>query len=96
MTGPIAGVAPGTRGYALRLDQVTSLLLYTSRKGISVTGTYPEVEAAYRRVLIHNLLLGWWGFPFGLIWTPMAMLRNRRALMRLRRQTMSSPASAPR
>ena len=29
-----------------------------------------------------SLLLGWWGFPWGLIWTPIQVVRNVSALMR--------------
>jgi hypothetical protein len=48
-----------------------------------VTGTVAALEAAHRRILQHNLTLGWWGVPFGVVWTP-ASLRNRRALAALR------------
>jgi hypothetical protein len=34
-------------------------------------------------VLVHNLCLGWWGFPFGLIWTPVALVQNARARSKL-------------
>ena len=40
----------------------------------------------YRKVLTHNLALRWWGFPFGVAWTIMALVRNRTAFAELRRR----------
>lgn len=36
---------------------------------------------ALRKDTAFTLLLGWWGFPFGLIITPIQVFRNVRALM---------------
>ncbi len=47
-------------------------------------GTTEQLEAAYRKALLHNLLLGWWGIPFGLIWTPVALAANAKALRQVR------------
>jgi hypothetical protein len=36
-----------------------------------------------------SLVLGWWGFPWGLIWTPVQMFRNVAGILK------SSDSSAP-
>jgi hypothetical protein len=43
-----------------------------------------QLEDIARGARTHNLLLGWWGVPFGVIWTPMALTRNARAMRQLR------------
>jgi hypothetical protein len=63
---------------------VTSVIIMTQRRSVILTGTFEELEAGYRKVLTHNLLAGWWGFPFGLVWTPMTLHRNARAFRQLR------------
>jgi len=68
---------PGS--HQLRLGKVTGMLLLTQRSTRVYEGTLDELELAYRATLRHNLLLGWWGLPFGLIWTPIWLSRNRSA-----------------
>jgi hypothetical protein len=76
------------------LIQVTSVLVLTSRKRRSITAASSgELHRLYRNVLIHNLSLGRWGFPFGLIWTPLALIQNVRALSQLR--TLSGGVADP-
>jgi hypothetical protein len=70
--------------YQLTLGTVTSWLLLTQRKAKVYDGTLDELESTYRSTLRHNLALGWWGLPFGLIWTPIWLSRNRAARKRLR------------
>jgi len=77
-------MAASTGDYRLVLTEVTSVLLVTYRRSRVFGGTLDELEAAYRRVRRHNLLLGWWGVPFGLIWTPLNLWRNRRRREALR------------
>ncbi|MDA8185122.1 MAG: hypothetical protein M0035_11985 [Actinomycetota bacterium] len=79
--------------FKLVLLQVTSIVIYTRRSQLTFTGTLPALEAAYRTVLRHNLLAGWWGFPFGIVWTPLALLRNRTTMRKLR-QLGASPSGA--
>ncbi len=66
----------------MRFVKVTSALVVTHRQ--AQVGTREQIEAAYRSALIHNLLLGWWGIPFGLIWTPIALAANAKALRQVR------------
>lgn len=80
--GPAEPADPNLR-YQVLLTQVTSLLLFTRKQTKPFVGTAHEVQQRYRRVLAHNLLLGWWGFPFGLLWTPLALWRNASAIGQL-------------
>jgi hypothetical protein len=64
--------------------KVTSVLVVTHRQAQVVAGTREQLEAPYRSALIHNLLLGWWGIPCGLIWTPVALAANAKALRQVR------------
>jgi hypothetical protein len=73
---------PGS--HQITLGEVTSMLLLTRRSARVYEGTLDELEHAYRATLRHNLLLGWWGLPFGLIWTPIWLSRNRAARRALR------------
>ncbi len=76
--------AGGARIFRLRLTKVTSVILITQQRRTNYTGTLAQLENTARSVLVYNLLLGWWGIPFGLIWTPMALVRNAKALKQLR------------
>jgi hypothetical protein len=81
-------MAAATQGsYRLLLTEVTSMLVVTQRRSRVFGGTPQELEAAYRRVRRHNLLLGWWGIPLGIVWTPLDLWRNRRRHAALRRLT---------
>jgi hypothetical protein len=91
---PAPSVAPPTPGgqwapphaekLRVTLIQVTSFVLMTQRRARTCTGTLAECQAFARKVMIHNLLLGWWGIPFGLVWTPMALSKNAKTLGKLR------------
>jgi hypothetical protein len=88
------GLPPPARVFTLTLVQVTSIVFVTMRKRPTASsGNTEDLRALYRRVLLHNLLLGWWGFPFGLVWTPVALASNRRALSSLR--SLMTSGSAP-
>jgi len=76
---------PPAARYRLTIIEVTSVLIVTSRKSKSVSGSMEDAAAHYRSVLTHNLLAGWWGFPFGPIWTVVALVRNRKTLAQLRK-----------
>ena len=75
---------PPPARYRLTITEVTSVVIVTIRKSRGVIGSFSEAEALYRRVLTHNLIAGWWGFPFGPIWTVMALVRNGKAMAHLR------------
>jgi hypothetical protein len=72
------------RLYRVRLTKVSSFILMTQQRHTVYTGTLEQLEAAARSAQTHNLLLGWWGIPFGLIWTPIALARNAKAMRQLR------------
>jgi len=76
--------------YRLLLTEVTSVLVVTRRRSRIFGGSPEELDEAYRRVRRHNLLLGWWGFPFGVVWTALNLWRNRRRHAALRRLTVRS------
>lgn len=38
-----------------------------------------------------SLLFGWWGFPWGLIWTPIQVVRNIVAIVRSEESAVPSP-----
>jgi hypothetical protein len=84
-------MAAATQGsYRLLLTEVTGMLVVTQRRSRVFGGSPEELDAAYRRVRRHNLLLGWWGFPFGVPWTTVNLWRNRRRHAALRRLTVRS------
>jgi hypothetical protein len=70
--------------YRVPLTKVSSFLIITQRRTVTYRGTVDQLEGIARGVRIHNLLLGWWGIPAGLIWTPMALARNAKAMRQLR------------
>lgn len=72
------------RMYRVRLTKVSSFILMTQQRHTVYTGTLEQLEAAARSARTHNLLLGWWGIPFGLIWTPMALARNAKGMRQVR------------
>ena len=74
---------PGT-AYRVGLTTVTSMIIISFQRRTVHVGTLAEIEARARSAMIHNLLLGWWGFPMGLIWTPMALARNAKAVRQVR------------
>lgn len=62
--------------------KVTSFLVMTSwssqpRVSCRSCGTKAQLAAA-----AHSLFLGWWGFPWGLMLTPVQVARNLMGLMR--------------
>jgi len=88
--GPLA---PPPARYSLTLIEVTSFLIVTRRGTRSLSGSIDELTAFSKKVLAHNLLLGWWGFPLGLIGTPMALYSNSKALRSLREIGASGDAA---
>jgi hypothetical protein len=81
------------RLYRVRLTKVSSFIIMTQQRHTTYTGTVEQLEAAARSVRTQNLLLGWWGIPFGLIWTPMALSRNAKA-MRQVHELAAKPAGS--
>lgn len=85
---------PPPRRFKLTVTEVTSVLIVTHRATKSVTGSLEDAAAHYRKVLIHNLLAGWWGLPLGPILTVIELLQNRRAMARLREIAATGVAPA--
>jgi hypothetical protein len=88
MSDSFPGQAPaaGSAGaiYRVRLTKVSSFLVVTQRRTAAYSGTLDQLESIARGARTHTLLLGWWGIPFGLFWTPMALARNAKAMRQLR------------
>lgn len=70
--------------YRVPLTKVSSFLVFTQRRTATYTGTVEQLEDIARGARTHNLLLGWWGVPAGLIWTPIALNRNAKAMRQVR------------
>jgi hypothetical protein len=70
--------------YRVSLTKVTSFVILSQRRTVTYRGTLDQLEGIARGARTHNLLLGWWGIPAGLIWTPMALNRNAKAMRQLR------------
>jgi len=81
---PPEGSQDATGRYRVRLTRVSSFVIYTQQRRTVYTGSLQQLEDSARSVRAHNLILGWWGLPFGLIWTPMALARNAKAMQQLR------------
>jgi hypothetical protein len=88
-TPPAQGAAPRFR---VSLTKVTSMVILTQQRRTVYTGTPEQLEKAARAVMIHNLTLGWWGIPFGLIWTPIALTRNSSNMKKVRALAAGRPA----
>jgi hypothetical protein len=63
---------------------VTSFIVMSQQRRTVHAGTLEQLEQAAKSVMIHNLTLGWWGIPVGLIWTPMALARNAKNMQKIR------------
>lgn len=68
--------------YHYRLTSVTGVAIVAQRSVKTYTGTLEELEAAYKKVLVHNLIFGWWSL-FSLIWNPVALIQNKKNLQEL-------------
>jgi hypothetical protein len=75
---------PASTVYRVPLTKVSSFLIITQRRTATYRGTLDQLEGFARNVRTHNLVLGWWGVPAGLIWTPMALAQNAKAMRQLR------------
>jgi hypothetical protein len=82
-----------TGRYRVRLTKVSSFVIMTQRRSSVYTGTLQQLEDTARSVRTHNLILGWWGIPFGLVWTPMALARNNKAMQKLRALASGQPSA---
>jgi hypothetical protein len=80
-----------TGRYRVRLTKVTSFVIMTQQRHTIYTGTVQQLEESARSVRMHNLTLGWWGIPAGLIWTPIALARNAKVMKKLRALASGQP-----
>jgi hypothetical protein len=98
MTDSIPAQTPAAEStgavYRVRLTKVTSFVVVTQRRAATYSGTLDQLESIAHGARTHNLLLGWWGFPFGLIWTPMTLAQNTKAMRQLRDLSHSKTGSA--
>ncbi len=92
--GAFIDLAPPPFRLSLRLVKVRSFLILTRRGTASTVGSLDDVTRFYKQVMISNLILGWWGIPFGFIWTPMALASNRKALNKVRQIAAAGAAPA--
>jgi len=60
--------------------KVTSVVFFSQRTGVKVTGGMDAHLKAYKAAQRHTAIFGWWGIPFGLIWTPMTLFNNKKML----------------
>jgi hypothetical protein len=88
------GTTAAPKLYRLTISKVTGTVVFITRKTFTKTGTLEELEEFYREVRRHNMRAGWWAFPAGLIWNPMAMSRNKKALAQLHRLAAANSAPA--
>ncbi len=77
--------------FRVSLTKVTSFVVMTQQRRTVYTGTLEQLERAARSVMIHNLTLGWWGIPVGLIWTPIALAKNASNMKKIRALASGQP-----
>lgn len=74
-------VACGRKNHSIRLTQmsyVISLFVFTKRKGSSGLWCERCRASASAKYSLISALFGWWGFPWGLIYTPVALYTNAK------------------
>ena len=81
--------------YRVSFTTVTSMIIISQQRRTVHTGTLAQLESSARSAMVHNLLLGWWGIPMGLIWTPMALARNAKAIKQVRALAANPAPPAP-
>jgi hypothetical protein len=80
------GPCPKCRGNGpvevYRVHKVWSALIITSWSSVRQVSCRSCASKAQLGGIAFSLLLGWWGFPWGLILTPVQVVRNLRGLLR--------------
>ena len=69
--------------YTLPLTKVTGVVVVAHQATRTYAGTAAQLEEAYKKAQVHNLLFGWWSIP-SLIWNPIALVRNINRIKSLR------------
>lgn len=59
----VSSTSQSKNRYTIPLTKVTSIGCMTWRRTVTYTGTPAQLRRIYGRTLLHNLALGWWGFP---------------------------------
>jgi len=77
--------------FRVSLTKVTSFIVMTQQRRTVYTGTLEQLEQAARSAMVHNLTLGWWGIPVGLIWTPIALAKNASNMKKIRALAAGRP-----
>jgi hypothetical protein len=77
--------------FRVSLTKVTSMVILTQQRRTVYTGTLDQLEKAAKTAMVHNLTLGWWGIPFGLIFTPIALARNAGTMKKIRALAAGRP-----
>jgi len=72
--------APSVTAAVVSYYRVTSFIIYTNRTPVRVTGDLKKHQDEYRKAQLWTALLGWWGFPAGIIWTISSLVRNTNQL----------------
>ncbi len=62
--------------------KVWSLILMTQWSSVTQVGCRSCGRKSQAGYLLYSLVLGWWGFPWGIIMTPIQVARNVAALFR--------------
>jgi hypothetical protein len=89
---PNAQWAPPPFVIRLTLLRVTSVILFSQRSRVTKSGSPDELSAFYKSVFWHNVTLGWWGLPFGLIYTIGSLSQNSKARQKIRALQASGAA----
>ena len=79
-------------GKFLRFGYCMSFLVITLKRSSEITFVRPgqSAFAAHLPYTVLSLLLGWWGFPWGFIYTPMVLIQNLAGGEDLTQQVMST------
>lgn len=74
-----------------------SFLIITLRRSTDITFVRAgqSAFAAHLPYTILSLFLGWWGFPWGLVYTPMVLIENLSGGKDVTREVMSSFGDVP-
>ncbi len=79
-------VATSTNGPKIQatFSTVTSFVVLSTRKNTRASGTYEQLQTLYKKSQTHTALFGFWGFPFGIIWSIIALSKNAKTMNQVR------------
>jgi len=83
-----SGPGPVDVHHSYRVWSGLIITSYSTRQNVCCQGC---ANRARMKDAAFSLLFGWWGFPWGLIWTPIQLFRNVAAMVRSERSTTPSP-----